>query len=1272
MKFNRTQKVLTYILMVMIALQASMFLNTKPVEATNTLTWSEITPRQLGDPAYDGQYGTTPPLANNYLQYAGYKNSNNYNPMYTSIADLVETKPNGQKVYHFFVVLLHSYYYSPFSTYGGGIYHYTADNAEQKNWVKINPADFGNYGGVIHSSLKAIDQSWTDGNGSRWNKKLFMFCNTTNRIAAPYDYPYDSYYYNNYKMTLYRYDGNGSSAGWVNMVDPNSSVWSRAVYGKFYPSRYMRTFYAQKTHFEYVDNTNDNIDNGTIYLICPWVAGSNYSEGRWNMRVIRYTGTRNSTQDDLIDNPSPPTNTWDYVELKDNANAAVLYTMSWSNYQPVIFDTQVANNYIFISTCGPSVQSTEPHKQSPRLFFRYDTQTNQSMVPAGGMAPDGIIRSDPIWDPVRGLYYFNIQIATPGHPLSPYCNYYGFNFTGGEIYRAYFHYSGTPTLLYYHYSSQYNYSYSNTSYSSFYNWNVNFARQPGAASYAYQFKGTSFKIRAGTRNDTTKVFDLDAIVGDYYYGYYGLYGLCYGYANYDYYYRSQMFDVVPPPGPISMEIFNGYLYGGYPNGQLRRTNNFNDISVLDYNSWQLVSPITAINSNSLTRTMNNLPVTTLGKITKKNTLGQTVDVSLLVAGESQTYYYGVGEGVLYSTNGGGVPHNYTIVEDNWKYHDELNQGYGYTYGNTIYDIYDIYYSALGLITSFNSNRQRYTGGGNFHYRYFHIMNAKPTCKIEVNPDPVINERGTDSDVCFTFTPKGGFGSGNVQVYLSDFPINVYLPKKDVEGNIINTQISDSPLVIKSVVMNGSQITVCGVLRSTLSAVVGSYKLRVTIVDLETGWESNRLFTFMIVYPKPGFSERISPSTFDLYQGDPDADQLTSNLILKQYCNDQSSKSSQVVTVDIESRNEFEENVVVGLYWLTEPPSQDITAEWVDSPFIYDYIDPSTVEVVTRKNISTRYSFVVKVTPNTDVGVWKLKLFFLSGTIKHFKTVTINVLQAKPCLEITSIPKIIRVVPGANALYRIQVKSIDYDGNVALSLANVPPDVEVVQFHAENPPPGYADNYVELTSGSIAYAVLELRTYAITIDPYPPNNVRVTNMTDTKNVISWDGSKQGTNPVAGYEIWRGLSQYTDKAQQLGTVPATTTQFDDDNFDRTRTYYYFIRSFDNQTPPNYSEWAQSDPFKLAATEEEKSKLMASVIPHDGSAPGRFEVYVIGQGVSSDQQNAVCAVGTSILQIYAQMEDMATPFLNTWGWFIILLSMISVFYVVSKRVDLKKPVK
>lgn len=1220
MKFNRLQKILSCLLMSVLALQASYLFLAVPAKATNTQTWTEITPRQIGDPAYNGWYGTSPTMGPNDLRYANHPNY--YTSQWTTIADLVETKPNGSKVFHFFVGMPNSNMYSWSNFTQGRIYHYSSTD-QYKTWNLISPSDWGSYGGGSHMTLKAINKTWTDSNGSVWNKKLFLYCNSS-------DYLYSNFYgqtaYQVMKSLFYRYDGNGGATGWVRMVVPTDANW-RYTYGSYYSAGQIKGHYGPKMYFDYVDCTDNGIDDGTIVLLAPYCfSGGTYSTFYFRLRFVKFNGTTN----DLMNTTSYTNNNfWStYTEISTQ------YSMYYYQIN-LIFDmekvTTPTNQYLFLSTVSPTGNGYYPY-QGNGLLYRYDVCNNTVLYPAASAAPTGQVISGVTLVSVSGIQYYRFTFITAGGVTKT-----------GYIRRP--NYSD-PTIIYMNFGGDYDYTWS-FYYSYSYYWS-NYI-YPGAW-YFPNPKGL-FDYAVESESSTEVYFDAVAFMPYY------------GYGSY---YYSTILD--GSPAPLSLEFFKNELYAGGKSGILRRTSNYNE---LNFNNWSTVSPITANNNLGQVRTMNSY-VTALGKMIKKNAFGVEEDVTLYIGGFQGAEYSNTGEGILYATNG-GTTLTYFIVEDEWRYTKD-DTAANRRYKGTLYMIYDIYPSSLGLIVSFSSSRRRYatSDGGGFGDRYFPLYNASPTCEILVNPDPVINERGSDTEVCFTFTPIGGYGSGDVQIYLEGFPTNVYLPKKDIDGNPINTQISDSPAVIKSVNMNGGILTVCAVIRSTRSAMVGTYTMCVTINDLVLGIPIQRCFTFMIIYPKPGFSERVSPSQFNLYPGDCDLTKSSNNSKLDAFCGPDNVVHCQMVNIDIESRNEFEENVVIGAYWVLEPPSADISIQWQQSPFIYDYIDDSTVEVVTRKNIATRYQILVSATPNTSVGVWKAKLFFLSGTIKHFKTLTITVLPPKPSLEITSLPKIIRVVPGATAEYQIQILSKGYVGPAALSLANVPPDVEVVEFHANNPPPGYADNYIDIFDGEIEYATLILRTYAVTIDPYPPNNVTITNMTATKNVITWDGSKQGTNPIAGYEIWRGLSQYTDKAIKLGSVNATTTMFDDDNFDRTKTYYYFVRAFDDQTPPNYSKFSQSDPFSMSAIKEDSQLLSTTAIPHEGSTPGRFEIYVIATGSGFDSQHnqaAVCDVGICNLQIYEQVEDMATPFLSDWGWLLILLAMVSAFFVVSKRAEPNK---
>ena len=70
-------------------------------------------------------------------------------------------------------------------------------------------------------------------------------------------------------------------------------------------------------------------------------------------------------------------------------------------------------------------------------------------------------------------------------------------------------------------------------------------------------------------------------------------------------------------------------------------------------------------------------------------------------------------------------------------------------------------------------------------------------------------------------------------------------------------------------------------------------------------------------------------------------------------------------------------------------------------------------------------------------------------------------------------------------------------------------------------------------------------------------------------ISWSASKQGKYPIAGYAIYRGTeSGKEDLSKPIATVDANTTQYTDKTVELNKTYYYVVKAFDNQTPPNYS--------------------------------------------------------------------------------------------------------
>ena len=71
-------------------------------------------------------------------------------------------------------------------------------------------------------------------------------------------------------------------------------------------------------------------------------------------------------------------------------------------------------------------------------------------------------------------------------------------------------------------------------------------------------------------------------------------------------------------------------------------------------------------------------------------------------------------------------------------------------------------------------------------------------------------------------------------------------------------------------------------------------------------------------------------------------------------------------------------------------------------------------------------------------------------------------------------------------------------------------------------------------------------------------------------LSWEQVKQGTYPIKGYAIYRGEEQgKEDLSHPIATVDANTTQYTDKTVEVGKTYYYIVKAFDDQTPPNYSK-------------------------------------------------------------------------------------------------------
>jgi hypothetical protein len=708
-------------------------------------------------------------------------------------------------------------------------------------------------------------------------------------------------------------------------------------------------------------------------------------------------------------------------------------------------------------------------------------------------------------------------------------------------------------------------------------------------------------------------------------------------------------------------------------------------TVSDFGEWENCGTINDPDA-SPTRPLNT-SILVLAKTAGIDAFGAPTDSKLFIGGtarsQSATSY---GTCPLYSTEGediGGdpnaVPLTFTLEEDEWRWNKDQPPPGGDSFQNRMFGIYDIYDSNLGLVTQFGvysippASVYDYRNNHAEHkHRHFIVYNAPPSCDITQDPDPVVNERGTYTSFMLTFTPTGGFGSGNVSVELT-LPENIYVPTEDSGGNPIN-QLYHSG----SIPMNGSVLNLPITIKSTNSAVVESYRndpdSMVHITDLTANITVDGYLALDVIPPRPGFTVNANPSMFTLFQGE-----CPPNECCEDHC--------KQIELDLEARNGFEDNVIIGTYW-TDPPANQpdgVTFTFLRNSFVYDIFDTegtgftSLAEVRVRPDMGTRYAFQVRVSPDTLPGIYHFRIMFLSGSIKKQIDCTMTVLPPRPAIEVNPADGVgnfsmhvytKEVIPGGSVKYRLKIESkAGFTGKVALSLRGLP---DQVYFNnpsgfegivAEVPVPGYAENYVDISPTLDAYANVTLQTTPYTINPYPPTNIQVNTVNPNLKVISWDASRRGSRSIAGYEVWRSLTRYVDAANRIAVVNSPNTSYEDADVEANTPYYYFVRAFDNDTPPNYSTYATSGRIDEAATvtivDDELDQVMATA-DKMGTLPGFYTLEVIGNGVGfgpghvPTNPSAVTYLG---LHVYRQDLNLKTPFLDIWGALALLFGMMLV---------------
>jgi len=191
----------------------------------------------------------------------------------------------------------------------------------------------------------------------------------------------------------------------------------------------------------------------------------------------------------------------------------------------------------------------------------------------------------------------------------------------------------------------------------------------------------------------------------------------------------------------------------------------------------------------------------------------------------------------------------------------------------------------------------------------------------------------------------------------------------------------------------------------------------------------------------------------------------------------------------------------------------------------------------------------------------------------------------PDFSISVAPSSQSVTQGSSTTYAVTITSLNgFNNPVSLSISSTLPSGVTATFSPNQVTPTNSSTLTISTSTSTP-----ANTYTITISasgggithtaqitlnvtsitpPSPPQNL-FASFSNSSVVLNWTSSQPGTYPIAGYAIYRGTSQGNESPTPIATVGPNTTTYTDKDVISGITYYYYVKAFDNQNPPNYSD-------------------------------------------------------------------------------------------------------